>query len=379
MGKRLKIAVIGLRGFPDVQGGVETHCEQIYPRLVELGCEVVVFGRAPYLGDGERMYKGVKVVPLSCPKKKSLETLVNTFLGCVAAKKQGCDVLHIHAIGPGFFTLFARILGMRVVFTTHGSDYKRAKWGKFAKCFLRMGEYLACRFANEVITISPVIAEELKSAYGRESKLIPNGIDIPKLLEAGKTLEQFDLKREKYILSVGRFVPEKAFFDLIKAFIAAKISGHKLVVVGDADHDDAYSRLLKEMAKANSGIVLTGKLKGKALAEIYSNAAFFVIPSYHEGLPIVLLEAMSYERLCLASDIAPNKCVELDKDQYFSVGDVGQLSEKLREFVGRVLSEEQKKGQIEKLRREYDWDEIARRTLRVYEMVVKEVMGGGLR
>ena len=358
---KLKIAVLGTRGFPDVQGGVEAHCANLYPRLVEKGCEVIVFTRKPYVDLTRSSYRGVKLVPLSCPKNRFLEAIVHTFKGILEAGKIKPDILHIHAIGPSILTPFARILGMKCVVTNHGPDYMRKKWNKFARFVLRLGEFLGMRFAGRMICVSPSV---------RRGKMcfIPNGVDIPEARESEGVLRRFGLEKGKYILAVGRFVPEKGFGDIIEAYTRINTDvAWKLVIVGDADHPDKYSLGLKEKAAENSDIILTGFLTGEPLEELYSHAGLFVLPSYYEGLPIVLLEALSYGLSCIASDIPANRDVGLlAEERFFKVGDVEALAGKIKEFVGRPLTADEKKRQLSGIAGKYDWGRIAEKTLEVY-------------
>lgn len=366
----MKIAVLGIRGIPGVQGGVEAHCEKLYPRLEKFGCEIMVFTRKPYVDPKIKVFKDIDLISINCPKRKSFEAIIHSFIGVLIAIKINPDILHVHAIGPSLIIPLARALGMKVVMTNHGPDYKRKKWGLIGKLALRLGESWGSKCANKIICISKVIADDIKSKYNRNSHLIPNGVEIPEALKSEETLRKFSLIKGKYILTVGRFVPEKGFCDLIRAFNNTELRDWKLVIVGRADHDNKYSRDLKKIAKENQNIILTGFLSKKPLQEIYRHAGLFVLPSYYEGLPIVLLEAMSYGLLCLASDIPANQCVSLPDENYFKAGDIKQMSEKFQEFVKKPLSAEQKSCQTEMLRRKYNWDEIAERTIAVYKEVV---------
>ncbi len=366
----MKVVVLGTRGFPGVQGGVEAHCEKLYSKLSKLGCEITVFTRRPYVDSAIKVFENINLVALDCPKSKSLEAIIHTFKGILAAKRFNPDLLHFHAIGPSFLIPLARILGFRVVMTNHGEDYKRKKWGVFAKFILALGERLGSYFANEIICISQSIADDIKRKCNKDSNIIPNGIEIPEILESGETLRKYTLEKNKYILTVGRYVPEKGFMDLVEAFNSAGLKDWKLVIVGGADHESDYSRALRERANNSQNVVLAGFLSGILLKEIYSHAGLFVLPSYHEGMPIVLLEAMSYDLLCLASDIEANRNISLPDENYFSSGDSKQLSEKLKIFVNRSLTEEQKLKQREMLRKEYDWNDIARKTMEVYNKVI---------
>ena len=371
----MKIAVAGTRGFPGVQGGVENHCEKLYARLAEKGCAITVFTRKPYVDSNITAYKGVSLVPINCTKNKFLEAIIHTFKGVLKARNLDPDILHIHAIGPSLFAPLARILGMRVVVTNHGPDYERKKWPLPARLFLKSCERMGAVFANGIIAISENIAVDIRRKYNRDAFVLPNGVDIPETANTDNILDKIGLVRNKYILAVGRLVPEKGFHDLIEAFNGLKqdtgTREWKLVIAGDADHADNYSKFLKAEADKNSNIVLTGFLTGQPLKELYSHAGLFVLPSYHEGLPIVLLEAMSYGLSCIASDIPANKNIDLHEDRFFKAGKVDLLASKIREFISKPWEDKDRKEQIRMIADKYNWEKIAEETLKVYMRVVQ--------
>lgn len=386
----MKIIVLGTRGFPNIQGGIEKHCEQLYPLLVKKGCQIVVLARKPYVGGNTTDYKGVNIVPLSCPKHKYFEAFFHTLYGIYMTKRMGCDIVHIHAVGPSIFTLLARLLGLKVVVTHHGPDYLRKKWGTFARLVLRLGECLGVTFANRVIVISKTIADDIKRKYKREVAIIPNGVILPTPATTEDALRKCRLEKGKYVLTVGRFVPEKGFCDLIDGFVKSQIADHppaestvpkaeglethrsqtqpwKLAIVGSADYEDSYSLRIRDKSKGNRNIVLTGFLSGRPLQEMYSHAGLFVLPSYYEGLPIVLLEAMSYGLSCIASNIPANRSVEvLTEDRFFKPGDTQGLGSKIREFIQNPFPEEERRKQVRMITEKYNWDKIADQTLEVY-------------
>jgi glycosyltransferase involved in cell wall biosynthesis len=364
----MKIVVVGTRGFPGVQGGVENHCEQLYTHLAKKGCDIIVFTRKAYVSSDIHSYKGISLIPLSCPKNKFLEAFVHTFKGVVKAKRLKPEIVHIHAIGPSFFVPLAKLMGMKVVFTHHGPDYERKKWTLPAKIFLKYCERIGVKFADAVITVAKNISDDIRDKYGRESTVIPNGVEIPANASTDYALKMFGLLKRKYILTVGRLVPEKGFHDLIDAYIRNDFGEWKLVIVGDADHEDKYSRSMKATALKNKDIVLTGFLTGQPLHELYSHAGIFVLPSYYEGLPIVLLEAMSHGLSCLASDIPANRNVALSEDRFFKVGNTGLLSAKIKNYIEKPWGEEEKKKQINLIAEKYNWEKIAIETLKVYNL-----------
>jgi glycosyltransferase involved in cell wall biosynthesis len=376
----IRIAVIGIRGFPNVIGGPETHAENLYPYLVAKGCEVTVFTRKSYVDPNLKEHKGVKLVCLSSFKNKYLEAFLHTFVAVFSARKSRPDILHVHAIGPSLFVPIARLLGMKVIMTHHGPDYERQKWGGLAKCVLKMGERLGSQWSNNIICISDPIADSIRLKYERVSVVIPNGVNMPEGIHSSDVLEKYRLEKAKYILAVGRFVPEKGFHDLIGAFnlLTCQQSGPeaadlrhsfenwRLVIVGDATHDDAYSIRLRAEAAKNDKVILPGFLSGQPLQAIYANAGLFALPSYYEGLPIVLLEAMSHGLPCVLSDIPANRIVKVPSDRYFKTGDVGDLCAKMRKFITNPLSAKERQEEIEIVRENYGWQGIADRTLSVY-------------
>jgi glycosyltransferase involved in cell wall biosynthesis len=367
----MKVVALGLRGFPGIQGGVETHCEQLYTRIAAKGHDVIVFGRRRYTTDAPRTFKRVRLIWLFSPPSAFLEAIIHTFLGTIAAFFLRPDVLHIHAIGPSLMVPLGRLLGMRVVTTNHGPDYDRPKWGTFSKRILRFGEKFGGRWSNQVISISRPIAEHLQSAFQRDSIIIPNGVEVKVPAERHDEIDALGLVRQRYVLAVGRLVPEKGFHDLIDAFVAADLPGWKLVIVGRADHENDYSIALKEKARRNPSILMTGFLGGEPLHQLYTHAGLFVLPSYHEGFPIVMLEAMSYGLPVVASDIEGNRVLELANDCYFDVGLVPMLTQRLRAETSRPVDLDERDRRIASIRSRFDWDLIADATIRVFQQVTR--------
>ena len=357
----MKIVVTGTRGIPAIMGGVETHCEELFPRVAALGYDVTVMRRSSYVADSLTEWHGVKLVDIPTPRKKAFEAIVHTVRAVIAARRLGADVVHIHAIGPALVTPLARLLGMKVVFTHHGPDYDRDKWGAAAKMMLRLGEMLGCRFANRVIVISDVIRNLIASKHGRTKgvSLIYNGVPAADKCHFPEYFSELGITEGNYVLGMSRFVPEKNLHHLIEAFSRVKSEGLKLVIAGDSDFPDEYSEGLKRQAR-EAGVVLTGFVKGQKLHSLLTNARCFVLPSSHEGLPIALLEAMSYGLPVVVSDIPANLEVGLAEECYFPVGDVGTLASRLRVLCDAPVE------RIDYDMAKYDWDQIAKEVSDVY-------------
>lgn len=369
--KPLRITFLGLRGFPEVQGGVEAHAQHLCPLLVELGCEVEVIVRSPYAPASTGAWQGVRFVRVWAPKSKVLEAVVHTFLGVLVAALRRPDVLHIHAVGPALMTPLARLFGLRVVVTHHGPDYDRQKWGRVAKWALRTGERFGMRWSHNRIVISQWIRKLVLENHGTDSALIPNGVMLPSLPDSSGALERFGLTPRRYVLLVGRLVPEKRQFDLLEAFSKAGLTAWKLVFVGASDHPDDYQRSLMKAAD-RVGAVMTGFQSGLALRELYAHAGIFVLPSSHEGLPIALLEALSYGLPVLASDIAANVEVGLPEEHYFPLGDVDALAHGLRRLAAEEPSTEAANMCRSWVAEKYDWRRITKQTLAIYEGTVTD-------
>lgn len=372
MSQPLSVMWLGLRGFPGVQGGVETHAEHICPLLVELGCGVHVVTRLPYQShDMSDSWKGVKFHSLWAPHSKGLEAILHTLLGVLYAGLV-CrpDVLHIQAIGPAIMTPLARLLRLKVVVTHHGPDYDRQKWGRFAKFVLQLGERFGMRWANGRIVISEVIGNIVRDKHNRESVLIRNGVTLPELLSTTRGLLPFGLIPGRYILLVSRLVPEKRHIDLIKAFCQANLVDWKLAIVGSSDHPDAYTCEVLEISAKTPGVVCTGFQSGKELSELYTHAGVFVLPSSHEGMPIAMLEALSYGLPVIASDIPANLEVGLSAEHYFPLGDVNALAGKICEFSTIPLTKETRELRRAWVSKRFNWREISNQTMAVYKAVI---------
>lgn len=361
----MKIVVIGTRGIPNIMGGVETHCEELFPRIASKGFTVTVIRRKNYVHDQLKEWRGVKLIDIESPKKKSFEAIIHTFKAINKAKQIGADIVHIHAIGPALLTPYAKLLGLKVVFTHHGPDYDRDKWGTIAKRILKLGEKMGCLFANDVIVISDVIKNIIKEKYNRTKHvhLIYNGVTEPERCDYPEYFKELGIEKGKYILGMCRFVPEKNLHHLIEAFTKTNTKECKLVLAGDTDFEDNYSRGLKEMAHKH-GVILTGFIKGKKLHSLLTNCRCYCLPSSHEGLPIALLEAMSYNVPVIVSDIPANLEVGLPQDAYFPVGNVNELSHKLSAIINSPLlhpNYDMKK---------YDWNQISNEVIEVYNSCV---------
>jgi glycosyltransferase involved in cell wall biosynthesis len=360
---RKDVYVTGLRGIPGVIGGVESHCEELLPRIAALAPElqITVLGRRGFVSRPPAEYEGVKVIALAAPKGTHTEAIGGTAAAVFHAWRRGADLIHIHAIGPSLFAPLARCLGMRVLVTHHGRDYDRAKWGRFAKSMLRLGERLAVSCSHQLIAVAPTLARQLRQAFPRRAPYIhyiPNGAPaLEGTLTADEVLEQFGLTPRSYVLAVGRLVPEKGFDYLIRAFRSSG-TDRSLVIVGSAIHDSDFHRSL--IAQTDEQVQFIGNQPRAVLRRLYEQADLFVLPSFHEGLAISALEAVECGTPLLLSDIPPNKDLGLGASNYFPVGDEAALAIELARPGSSFAYD------VDEIRSHFNWDSIARQTLAIY-------------
>lgn len=363
--KRADVMMLGLRSVAKGQGGVEAHVDQLTRELDREGLNVEIIVRTPY-GGKRRTKRGARtrICPIWSPTGQSLEAITHSILGVVHAAIARPRILHIHAVGPSLVAALARMVGLTVVTTHHGEDYHREKWGGFAKAMLRLGEWSAARFSNARIVVSSSLARQLSRKYGVEFHYVPNGVRFSQPVATRNSLARWGLQPGRYLLNVSRIVPEKRQLELIEAFTKLDVPGAKLVLVGAADHASDYSREVERKAAATDGVIMTGFVSGQPLAELFSHAGMFVLPSSHEGLPIALLEAMAYGNRVLASDIDANLNVGLPSECYFPLGDTDALTAALSDGLGQDAPDA--RSDWSGLLKEYDWPCIARQTMEIY-------------
>ena len=258
-----------------------------------------------------------------------------------------------------------KLFGKRCIATIHGLDHQRAKWGRFASTYIMLGEKCAARFADEIIVLSKGVQQYFLDTYRRKTVFIPNGVNRPVIREAKMIKEKFGLEKDSYILFLGRLVPEKGLRYLIQAFKEVK-TDKKLVIAGGSSDTDAFAEL-QEMAKGDDRILFTGFVQGQELDELYSNAYVYTLPSDLEGMPLSLLEAMSYGNCCLVSDIEECASVVEDKALVFKKADVNDLREKLQTVCEKEdVVQKRKEEAADFICEKYNWDDVVRRTLKLY-------------
>lgn len=372
--KQLDIAMFGHKRIPSREGGVEIVVEALSTRMAALGYEVTCYNRgghhvsgAEFDDTGRKEYKGVHIRRVWTLDKKGLAAVTSSFFAALRCTFSRADVVHIHAEGPAFMCWLPKLAGKRVIVTVHGLDWQREKWKQgFGAKYIHWGEKMAVRFADEIIVLSRNVQQYFQETYGRDTRWIPNGVARPDIAEAEEITRKFGLERDGYILFLGRLVPEKGIHYLIEAFKRTR-TDKKLVIAGGTSDTDDYTAQLHALAEGDNRILFTGFVQGRLLEELYSNAWLYVLPSDVEGMPLSLLEAMSYGNCCLVSDIA--ECAEVveDKALLFRKSDVDDLTEKLQQACDHTEQVRDLKRQAAAfICKAYDWDDVTSRTVKLY-------------
>ncbi|OGF21002.1 hypothetical protein A2Y83_04165 [Candidatus Falkowbacteria bacterium RBG_13_39_14] len=368
----MRIYFIGQKGIPAKFGGIERHVEDLSVRLAEMGHEVFVYTRPNYTKKELTEYRGVKLISIPSISTKHLDAITHTIRACFDLAKRDADIGHFHSIGPSSLIWLAKLLQPRtpIVSTFHTKCYLHAKWGIFAKIYLKFGEWTACKLADKTITVSHSLTKYAKGKYQTRPCYIPNGVSVPSDDTAGLSIKRWGLNRGGYMLVVSRLIGHKGIHYLIDAYKKIK-TDKKLVITGDGAHTNDYVERLKKMAQGNSDIIFTGNQTGIVLQELYRNAYIFVQPSESEGLSIALLEAMAYGNAVIISDIPENIEAASKLGITFRSGDADDLKEKL-EYILERPDLVFKLGSLGRKRVErcYNWNNIARETVKVYEEII---------
>ena len=367
----MKIAFIGQKGIPTKTGGVERYTENLAINMARAGHEVFVYSRNSYNTEKLNEYQGVKIITTPSITSKNLDAITGTFLAILDSVRRDYDIIHFQSIGPALLMWLLKILKpkTKIVFTFHCQDYHHKKWGVLAKLSLRLGEFIGNKLADEVITVSESLAKYARDKYGNQAFCIPSSAQISDLVEANN-IKEWGLEKDSYIVSIGRLIRHKGVHYLIEAYKNIK-TDKKLVIVGEGSYTDDYVKELHDLAGDNVNIIFTGNKSGQVLKELFSNAAVFVQPSESEGLSFALVEAMSYARPCLVSDIESNKEALAETGIFFKDRDVSDLTDKLQALLDNP--EEMKvKGAaaLERVKEEYDAVKITDRVLDLYQKVL---------
>ena len=374
-----RIAMIGHKFIPSRDGGVEVVVSNLAPHLAKIGYDVTCYNRTNKQfkklrkeGPLMREYEGVHLIWTPTVDRRGLAAMTSSVIATVMASFRRFDLVHFHTEGPCVLCWLPRLMGKKVVVTIHGLDHMRQKWGRFASAYIMQGEKAAVRHANSIIVLSEGVRKYFRDTYGRETVLIPNGIDPAEVRPACEITKQFGLAPREYILFLGRLVPEKGIHYLIKAYQMLK-TDKKLVIVGGTSDTNDYVRQLYAMAGDDHSIIFTGFQQGLVAEELYSNAYLYVLPSDLEGMPLTLLEAMNYGCCCVTSDIG--ECADVMDGCGFTFprGNVDALRETLQDLCDHPEKAEAHRDEARKVvSSKYTWQDITAQTDELYRKLLDE-------
>ncbi len=368
----MKIAMIGHKRIPSREGGIEICVTELATRMAKEGHDVTVYNRNAKGFPKQKRYEGVRIVNTPTINTKSLDALIYSAFATLHALFCGYDVIHFHAVGPSAMVFLAKLFRRRVVCTVHGLNWHSDKWGGFAKKYLQFGEKMIAKKSDAAIVLSENMAEYFRATHGRQTVFIPNGVNKPTVRPANIITEKYGLKKGGYILFLARIAPGKGLDYLIDAYKTLN-TDIKLAVCGGSSHTDEYLQSMKERAKEDARIIFTGFVGGEELDEFYSNAFLYILPSDSEGMPLSLLEALSYGNCCVVSDIPESTEVMAEHGFVHRKGDVQSIHDLLQHLLDNPQLVQQKaQGAAEYVLRRYNWDDVTQKTLGCYESVVKE-------
>lgn len=367
--RKLNIAMLGHKHVLSREGGIEIVVNELATRMSARGHHVTCYDRDTHHISGEEIdqrneYKGVKIIPVFTIDKKGLAAMTASLSAAWRATWGNYDVVHIHAEGPAAMSWLPKLRHKRVIVTVHGLDWARAKWGGFATKYIKWGEKQAVKHADVIIVLSRGVQEYFEKTYSRKTVFIPNGVNRPVFAPAIEIKKQWGLEKGSYVLFLGRIVPEKGLRYLVEAWKDIK-TDKKLVIAGGSSDTESFMNEL--MGMSSDGIIFTGFQQGRVLEELYSNAYVYTLPSDLEGMPLSLLEAMSYGNCCLVSDIA--ECAEVveDKAICFPKGSIDGLKRALQFLLDNPDEvEKYKSSAADFICKKYDWDAVVDKTLKIY-------------
>ncbi len=359
----MKIALIGQKGIPATYGGIENYVQEISTRLVRRGHQVLVYCR-PYYTHMDGDYKGVVLKKIGSIKTKHLDAFSHTFLSSLHSLGCDFDIVNYQALGPSSLSFIPRMFGnARVVVTIHSLDWKREKWSDAAKLALRLAEYPSIHCPHKITAVSDRLKTYFENRFKKEVVTIPTGVEAPGFRKPDK-IRKYGLEEGNYILFLGRLVPEKGCHYLIEAFEQLD-TRMKLFIAGREFFSDEYVKRLT--AHQGEKVIFGDYVEKDVLEELFSNAYLYVLPSEVEGKSQTLVEALSYGRATLVSDIPENLEVIGKWGYSFESKNTGDLKAKLQYLLANkdlVWKDQEKRKTY--AQSNFSWDKAVETLERVY-------------
>lgn len=372
----MKIAMIGQKGVPALYGGIERHVEELSKELATQGHVVLAYSRKWFNENKLEEFAGVKIIETPTVKTKHLDAIIHTFTATLhAIYKTKPDIIHYHGVGPSLLSWIPRLLSpkTKVIATFHCIDRYHQKWGLFARLMLLLGEKAACKFPHQTIVVSKTIQSYCLNEFHKKTVYNPNGVSL-KNNPGTEYLQEWNLAPQKYLLMVSRLVKHKGAHYLITAWQKARLlqpdllADKKLVIVGGSSFTDDYVKFLKQISDGDESIIFTNWQKDEKLHSLFANALMLVHPSENEGLPITVLEAMSFGLPTLVSNIPEHQEVIDDGRFWTTNASPDSIAQKIIELVPQTdLLQKVGEKNLKKVLKEYHWKDIGINTKKIYQ------------
>jgi glycosyltransferase involved in cell wall biosynthesis len=351
----MKIAIIGTRGIPASYSGFETSVQETAVRFAKNGYDISVYCRSNHYKEKLDSYQSVKLIYLPSLKTKFFDTVSHTLLSIFSAAIKRYDAIILYGVGNSIFIPLLKLFGFPVISVVDGADWERAKWGKFAKWFLRFNRWFSVRFSDYYVVDNELLAKRYEEEFHKKPVYIPYGANKKSVPER-EILEKLGLKEKEYIIFIGRFVKEKGIEFLIENFKKTN-SGMKLVIVGGNDVDKEYENSLR--ALGNEEVIFAGFLYGPDYEYLLSKSLFYVSCSFLEGTSPSLLSAMSLNGFALVSDLDENLETLKGSCCTFKTGNSQDFIEKANYLFNHKEMIEAEHIKTQKVvDTYYDWDKI---------------------
>lgn len=363
----MKIAFIGQKGLPAANGGVERHVENLAVRLAEMGHTIFVYVKNDYTEKTLGAYKGVKIIHVPSISVEIIDKIFYSLFSNLHALFQKYDAVHFQSKSAALFGFIFKIFRRKtaiILTLRRRKNYGELGWLK--KELLRYKEQLAVKIAGKIIVLKKSTRDYIFNKYKIKAAYIPDGANIRRN-PSSKVLERWNLKEKKYILAIGEPEENKELQNLIEAFKnledTNKITNNfKLVIISDNSESEERKK-----------IIFTNNPSNATMEQLFSHSYLFVEPSKSENSSAMILKAMGYGIAPLASNSAKNLETIGKCGFSFESKNEKDLEEKLAFLVNKP-SEVKRMGKLakEKTQKEYGWDRIVRKTLRIYESCQKE-------
>ena len=371
MNKKLKIAIIGSRGYPYVYSGYETLVKEISERIKKKGHHVTIYCHSSLFKEKPRFVNGIKLVYTPSIETKYLSQIVNSFFSFVHVCFSKSDVVLILNSANGPFGLLTKIFGIKTCINVDGLEWLRPKWKGVGSIYFKWASKMATLFYDQIINDSDEMRKVYLSIFKRDSKVIAYGANIRKSKNPD-LINKWILKQREYYLVIGRLIPDNNADLIIKGFLKSN-SKKKLVIVGDVPYKDSYSSNLKKIK--DKRLIFTGYVKDQGLlAELYHNCYVYIHGHEFGGTNPTMIKAMAYGTAVLALDTLFNKEMlqkgkfgMFFKKELLSITNMIDYCEKENVLMDK-LRQESVKGITEK----YDWDFVTSQYLEVFKSLLSQ-------